>query len=66
MEEKHRKLLGKDQTKFGTKWREVVYQRKPSNTFYHTDYGVFGEGLANKLPATGFGFSQVFLYHVYA
>mmetsp|Transcript_73488 Transcript_73488/g.119272 ORF Transcript_73488/g.119272 Transcript_73488/m.119272 type:complete len:434 (+) Transcript_73488:93-1394(+) len=58
MEEKHRKLLGKDQTKFGTKWREVVYQRKPSNTFYHTDYGVFGEGLANKLPATGFGFSQ--------
>ena len=42
MEEKHRKLLGKEPPRFGTKWREVVYQREPAASSYKTDFGSWG------------------------
>jgi hypothetical protein len=58
MEEKHRKLLGAQPKKFGTKWREVVYQRQAPNSFYQTDFGVFGDGMAAKLPKDPLGFSK--------
>lgn len=58
MEEKHRKLLGKENTQFGSKWKEVVYQRQPPPSSYQTDFGVFGEGRAGKLPDHALGISE--------
>ena len=58
MEEKHRKLLGAQPKKFGTKWREVVYQRQAPNSFYQTDFGIYGDGMAAQLPKDPLGFSK--------
>jgi len=58
MEEKHRKLLGQKPPRFGTKWREVVYQRDPAVSSYKTDFGSFGDGMACKLPTHPFGLSD--------
>ena len=58
MEEKHRKLLGKEPPRFGTKWREVVYQREPAASSYKTDFGSYGDGVACQLPTHAFGFSS--------
>jgi len=58
MQEKHSKLLGKLPPQYGTKWHEVVYQRVPAKSFYETDYGVYGDGIACKLPTRAQGFSE--------
>ena len=58
MEEKHSKLLGAQPKKFGTKWREVVYQRQAPNSFYQTDFGIYGDGMAAQLPKDPLGFSK--------
>ena len=58
MEAKHRKLLGKEPPRFGTKWREVVYQRDPAASSYKTDFGSYGEGVSCKLPSHPLGFSS--------
>lgn len=57
MEEKHRKMLGKRQPGFGSKWKQVLYQRQPPKSFYMTDYGSYGDGVANMLPSHPLGLS---------
>ena len=58
MQEKHSKVLGKQPPTFGTKWREVVYQRKPAPSSYETDFGLHGDGIACQLPTHARGVSE--------